>query len=268
MIGVLSVQFKPVIGNKEANLQKVYEFIEENSDKKLDLVVLPEFFSTGIDSKAFVEQPEDIDGGDVIEFMCKTAKRFNTNIVSGTVIVQDNGKRYNTCFVINREGKVVATYRKIHLYNYFGGNEGSYTTAGDKTLVVDMDFGKLGISVCFDIKFPMHYRKLIQQGAEIIVSPSAWIALNSLSDKQKEDYITTWRAMNICRATENLVYFVTANQSGVVNNALFAVGNSMICAPMGEVLENAGNEDKAIYHEAGFEIVRNYKKTVPVAQMQ
>lgn len=268
MAGILSVQFNPVIGNKEANLQKVYELIEKNSDKELDLIVLPEFFSTGIDDNAFITNPEAPDGGDVVEFMQQTAKRFNTNIVCGSVIIQEGANRYNTSFVINREGRVIAQYRKIHLFNYFGGNEGSYITPGDKTLVVDLDFGKVGVSMCFDIKFPMLYRELIKQGAEIIVSPSAWSALTSLSDKEKDDFAATWRAMNVCRAAESLVYFVTANLTGNANKFLYSIGNSMICAPMGEIIENAGTDENSIYAEADLSLVRKLKTTVPVAEMK
>lgn len=266
-VGILSVQFNPVIGDKKANLQKAFDIIKQYCDKKLDLVVLPEFFSTGIDDNAFINKPEAKDGGEVIEFMRETAKRFNTNIVCGSVIIEDEGKRYNSAFVVDRYGNVVGEYRKIHLFNYFGGNEGTYICPGERPFVAELDFGRVGVSMCFDIKFPMLYKKLIQMGAEIIVSPSAWSNLTSLPDKQKDDFLTTWKAMNICRATESLVYFVTANLSGNANKFLYSVGNSMICAPMGEVVQNAGMGDKGIYTEADLALVRNFKGSVPVAMI-
>lgn len=268
MAGILSVQFSPKIGDKKANLNKVFEIIEQHCDKKLDLVVLPEFFSTGIDDNAFINNPENRDGGEVIEFMKETAKRFNTNIVCGSVIIEDGGKRYNTAFVVDRNGNVVGEYRKIHLFGYFGGNEDTYITPGEKPFVVELDFARVGVSMCFDIKFPMLYRKLIKMGAEIIVSPSAWSTLTSLTDKEKEDFALTWRSMNICRAAESLVYFVTANLNGNVNKFLYSIGNSMICAPMGEVLQNAFEDDKGIYHDVDLSVVRNFKGSVPVAMLE
>lgn len=265
--GILSVQFNAKVGDKKGNLQKAYDLISQYCDKQLDLVVLPEFFSTGIDDKAFINSPEDRNGGEVIEFMKETAKRFHTNIVCGSVIIEDNGKRYNTAFVIDREGNVVGEYRKIHLFNYFGGNEGTYICPGDRPVVIELDFARVGLSMCFDIKFPMLYKQLIKMGAEIIVSPSAWCGLTSMSDKDKEDFVTTWRAMNICRAAESLVYFVTSNLSGNANDFLYCTGNSMICGPMGEVLQNAGTSDNAVYAEADLALVRNFKGTVPVAMI-
>ena len=135
-------------------------------------------------------------------------------------------------------------------------------------MVVDLDCAKVGISMCFDIKFPMLYRKLIQKGAEIIVSPSAWSTLTSLSEKEKQDFTTTWQAMNICRATESLVYFVSANLTGNANKYLYSIGNSMICAPLGEVVANAGMGDNAIYADLDLSLVRKFKTTVPVAEME
>lgn len=96
--------------------------------------------------------------------MRETAKRFNTNIVCGSVIIEDEGKRYNSAFVVDRYGNVVGEYRKIHLFNYFGGNEGTYICPGERPFVAELDFGKVGVSMCFDIKFPMLLQKINSNG--------------------------------------------------------------------------------------------------------
>ena len=121
MTGILNIQINPIIGNKDANLRKIDYFIKKNSDKKLDLVVLPEFFSTGIDHDSFINLPEPEDGGDTIRYVCELAKKYNTNIIAGSVIEGVNGNLYNTSFIIDRNGIIVNKYRKIHLYNYMGG---------------------------------------------------------------------------------------------------------------------------------------------------
>jgi predicted amidohydrolase len=126
MAGILNIQIKPTIGDKEINLKKVEHFMKKHSDKKLDLVVFPEFFSTGVNGKAFDEVPEDENGGETIARVKELAKKFNTNIVAGSVIERVGDKSYNTCFVIDRKGEVVGKYRKIHLYNYMGGTEGEH----------------------------------------------------------------------------------------------------------------------------------------------
>lgn len=266
--GILTIQFNPTLGDKSRNLGKVKDIISQYCDKQLDLVVVPEFFSTGISHEAFIGAPENKEGGVVVEALSQMAKRYNTNIVCGSVIVKDGENLYNTSFVINREGKIVGEYRKIHLFKFFGGCEHTYITAGENPLVVELDFARVGVSLCFDIKYPMLYRKLIQRGAEIIVSPSAWCNLTSVSEKDKNDFATTWRAMNICRAAESLVYFVTSDLTGVVDKMLYSVGHSMIVNPMGTVEVDGGIEEGGFYKEIDLAMVRDLKGTVPVALLE
>lgn len=264
---ILSVQYNPILGDKNGNLDKAEDIIRQYCDNDLDLVVLPEFFSTGVCDEAFINAPENENGGDVIKEVKNFAKRYNTNIVAGTVITLVNGKRYNTSFAINRDGEVVAKYNKIHLYNFAGGNEDKYITPGNEIVVADFDFAKVGMSICFDIKFPMHFKKLIQNGAEIIASPSAWCTLSAFSEKIKSDFVKTWQGMNMCRAAETLTYFITADLVGLADKNLYAVGNSMICDPLGTVVSGADTYESGVYGEIDLSIVRDFKKLYPVAEM-
>lgn len=265
MAGILNIQFTPKAGDKEANLNRVLDFIDKNSSNKLDLVIVPEFFSTSIDDNSMLNAPENEEGGRVTEFFADTAKKYNTNIICGSVIEKSGEKLYNTSFVLNRNGEITGKYRKIHLFNYFGGNEGTYTTPGDTPLVIELDFARVGVSLCFDIKFPVLYRELIKQGAEIIVSPSAWSIPKKAPAKEKEIFQHTWQAMNICRAAESLVYFVTSNLTGSTNPYLESIGNSMITGPMGEVISNLEKEEAAAFVDLDMKIVRELKGKVPVA---
>ncbi len=266
MAGILNIQLEPILGDKEKNIQKVSNFIEKYSDKKLDLIVLSEFFSTGVHQESFVNVPEDTKGGIVVEKLSEIAKKYRTNIVCGTVIEKDGDKLYNTSFVLDRNGKIVGKYRKIHLFKFFGGNEDKYTTPGNlPPLVVELDFAKVGVSVCFDIKYPLLYKSLIKMGAEIIVSPSAWIKLTSLTSKEKEDMTQCWRSLNITRASESLVYFVTSNLAGRPSEALYSIGNSMITNPFGIVESLQGEKESADYKDIDLKTVRELKHSVPVA---
>lgn len=268
MAGILNIQLNPVLGDKIKNLETVNNYIEQYCDKNLDLVVLPEFFSTGIHHQSFIEAPEDTNGGIVIETLSKTAKKFNTNIVCGTVIENDGGKLYNTSFVLDRNGEIVGKYRKIHLYKFFGGNEHTYIEPGNfPPLVVELDFARVGVSVCFDIKYPLLYKSLIKKGAEIIVSPSAWCILTSFSQKERDDFTKCWHAMNICRAAESLVYFVTSNQAGQPFDYLCTIGNSMITNPLGVVESLQNQEESAEYTDINLQLVRELKGSVPIAMI-
>lgn len=268
MAGVLSIQFEPVLNEPEANLKKVENILTDavsalkNSQKPLDLVVLPEFFITGVSHK-YTENPLPSSGGRPIEFMAEAARKYNVNIAAGTVIIEEEGKLYNTMFVLNRAGETVAKYRKIHLFKYFGGTENEGVTPGNSTVVADLDFAKVGLAICFDIKYPLHYRKLAQQGAEIIVNPAAWAYLKSVKG-QKTQNSTAFEALSIARANENLVYFITANECGEAG-PLGNTGGSKIISPLADILADAKEKEGSIYAEIDLELVRELKKTTPMA---
>lgn len=266
--GILSVQYNPILGDKTGNLEKVEEIIYNNSENTLDLVVLPEFFSTGICDEAFIHSPEDENGGEVIEKIKKIAKRYRTNIIAGTVIRLVDNKRYNTSFAVNRDGEIIAKYDKIHLYNFAGGNEDKYITAGKEIVVADFDFARIGMSICFDIKFPQLFKQLIKQGAEIITAPAGWVTLSAFSEKVKSDFTKTWQGMNMCRASETLTYFVSADLVGPADKNLYCVGNSMICDPMGAIVAGADTYETGIYAEVDLSVVRDFKKLYPIAEME
>lgn len=267
MAGILSIQFEPVLNKIDENLEKVKNIIEnfvsENSKKALDLIVLPEFFTTGVSNK-YVDFPNPEDGGKPVEFIAKLAKKYNTNIIAGTIITKRGKNLYNTMFVLDREGKTTAKYDKIHLFKYFGGTENLKVTPGEnEPVVAELDFAKIGLAICFDIKYPLHYKKLAQKGAEIIVNPAAWAYLKSIKG-QKEQNIRIFRALNIARATENLVYFVSSNESGNAD-PLGNTGHSMIVSPMADILAEGAEVDEAIYTDIDLELVRTLKISTPVA---
>ncbi len=269
MAGILNIQIKPALGKKEVNLKKVEHYLRKSSENTLDLVVLPEFFSTGIDHEIFKNSPEDETGGETIERISKLAKEFNTNIVAGTVIEKSENKLYNTSFIINRKGETVGKYRKIHLFNYMGGTEGDIITPGDKPLVVDLDFAKVGVGICYDIRYPNYYRELAKQGAEIIVLPTAWVVPNEVynSDVSLKYAQDMWIAMNRTRAFDNLVYTITCNQTKECNDKVCAIGNSLIISPTTAVLANGKDEQGATFADIDLEIVKYYKSIYPIAEI-
>lgn len=269
MAGILCIQTNPIVGNKTLNLEKIEYYIEENSDKKLDLVVLPEFFPTGISDKHFKDFPENDKGGQTIEFIKKLAVKYKTNIVAGTVIEKVDEKYYNTSFAINRAGEIVGKYRKIHLYNFMGGNEGSLITAGEKEIVIDFDFGKVGLAICYDIRYPLHFKKLVQMGAQLIVCPTAWVIPNEVYDnnemlKYAQDM---WISMIRTRAYDNMVYFAVCNQTQKANNNQSTIGTSLIISPTAEILANAGNSESAIYSDIELRTVDFLKSVYPISSI-
>ena len=269
MIGILNIQVNPTFGKLDVNLKKIEHFIKKFSDKKIDLVVLPEFFSTGNDYDNYAQIAVDENGGETIDFIKELSKKYNTNIVAGSVIEKSGINYYNTTFVINRNGETVEKYRKIHLFDYMGGNEREIFTPGEEIKTAKLDFGKIGIAISHDLRFPLQYKNLSKAGADIIVQPSSWVIpneiykeINSLKYAQE-----MWEAINRTRAYDNQVYLVTSNQTKSAGKDSSALGTSLIIAPTSEILANAKNDQCAVYAEIDIQLVKYYKSICPIAQM-
>ena len=254
-VNILSIQIQPKIGYQQKNLQKIREFIEKYADTSLDLVVLPEFFNSGVSVPEFKKMAQKQFNDEVVEYLGLLAKKHNTYILAGSIMEQENGRMYNTSRLLNRNGEQISKYRKIHLFDSFGGTENEYCTAGDEIVVAQTDFGKVGISVCFDIRFPKHFLNLVKNGAELILEPAAWCAPNELVEQMQSQ----WVVLNRARAVDNLVYFVSSNLCGKVDSTFSACGHSMIVSPDGEVLAEADNEENAIFATIDLDYVRQLR---------
>lgn len=139
------------------------------------------------------------------------------------------------------------------MFDYFGGNEGANITPGNDLVVLGSDIGKIGMSTCFDIRFPLHFNKLMKKGAEIFVCPSAWAL----------DWILEWELCNQSLALDNVAYFVSSCLCG--ESFYKHAGNSMIVEPSGKIVARAGLEEGAVFAQIDLEKVRETREIFPVA---
>ena len=251
MQNILSIQICPELGRKQENYKKIETIISSFSNNKIDLILMPEFFSTGIDDKVLKTLAEEETNSETLEFFSNVARKYNTNIVPGTIIEKENEKLYNTSYFINRKGQITGKYRKINLFNYFGGSEGDTITPGEKIVVVNSDIGKIGMSICFDIRFPLHYNKLLKAGAEIIICPAAW----SLEGSEE------WDLCNRSIALNNTSYVISSCLCG--STMYDHSGNSMIVDPFGKIVTKANRSECGILAEIDVNKVKELRKNFP-----
>ena len=217
-------QFKSELGAVEENFKTAARLIE--AARASDVILLPELWSTGYYPTP-VEKFADKGGERTKEFICSAARKFSVNIIGGSVIVDSGGKIFNRCMVANRNGEIVASYDKAHLFSF--ANEGDVFSAGDKISVVELDGVKCGVAICYDLRFPEFIRKIALAGAEIIFIPAAW-SLKRLMPRQ---------VLTKARAIENQIFVVFANSSGF----------SEIVNPLGEVVAIAERGEKILSAE-------------------
>lgn len=253
-INVLAIQMCSKIADKWDNFSRIAELIEKNIKKGTDVVVLPEVWPVGWKPSAFLNSAEDIENSETIEFLSELAQKFNTNIIGGSFINKQGGKYYNTCPVINQEGKLIATYDKMHLFSYFGCDEGKYIENGKTPVLVDINGVKIGLSICYDIRFPEIYRAYRKAGADLLINVAAWGA-------NKE---TQWDAMTRARAAENQCYFVAVDQCGLIENDEWNLGHSRIIDYNGKIISEIENSEGAIFAELEFKEMYEFRKNCTV----
>jgi nitrilase len=219
-----------------ANLNEAARHIGKAAANGARLVVLPENFAIMAQQDADRLAVAERDGhGPIQEFLAAQARTHGVWLVGGTIPLKasDPNRVRAACLLFNDHGERVARYDKIHLFdvrldNGELYNESAAIEPGDTPVVVGTPFGKLGLAVCYDLRFPELFRQLLEQGAELFVVPSAFTVRTGRAH---------WEVLVRARAVENLAYVIAAAQGGYHLNGRETYGDSMIVNPWGEVLD-------------------------------
>jgi deaminated glutathione amidase len=218
------------------NLEAAGKLLREAKDLGADIACLPENFSfIGLKDADKLKVAETDGQGPIQEFLSDTARQLNLWILGGTTVIKgDSPSRVaNTSLLIDADGKQVARYDKIHLFDVTipGRNESylesTHVTPGRDVVLADTPVGKLGLSVCYDMRFPELYRDLVSQGAEWLSMPAAFTVPTGRAH---------WETLLRARAIENLCYVVAPAQSGTHTSGRETYGDTMIVDYWGQVL--------------------------------
>jgi len=224
--------------NVGANLLEAERLIEEAVSQQARLVVLPENFALmGKTETDKVEAREADNNGPIQSFLAEQASRHGIWLVGGTIpmVASDENKVRATCLVFDDTGKQVARYDKIHLFDVeLVDSDEQYTESetiepGDKVVVIDSPFGRMGVAVCYDLRFPELFRQQLEDGMEILVLPSAFTAITGRAH---------WEVLVRARAIENLCYVIAPDQGGYHLSGRETYGHSMIVDPWGTVMNS------------------------------
>jgi len=246
LVKAASVQFNIKLGELDANRQHVHSALARLADEGVELVVLPEMWGTGFAYRELNELATRT--GDLVEELGALSAKYGM-VVVGSLPEPHEDKVYNTAYVLDR-GKMRGKYRKIHLFSLM--QEDRSFDSGCSSLLVDTSVGKLGVFICYDLRFPELARRLAVEGAEILVVPGEW-------PKPREEH---WRTLLRARAIENQLFLVSANCCGQVGKLDF-FGMSMIIGPKGEVLAEAGYEPQDITATLDFALMEEWRGQIP-----
>jgi nitrilase len=249
--------------NVGANLLEAERLIESAARQEARLVVLPENFALmGMSEKDKLDVAEDDGQGPIQDFLSRTAERLKVWLVGGTMPIKaGSGKVRASSLVFDDKGVRVGRYDKIHLFDVDvpGTNEtyreSATIDAGEDSLVIDSPFGRLGVAICYDLRFPEQFRQMGETGLDVLVIPAAFTAQTGAAH---------WDLLVRSRSVENLCYTVAANQGGFHVNGRETYGHSMIVDPWGKTLASLASGAGVVTAEINRERLEKVRTAFPV----
>ncbi|SCG85369.1 carbon-nitrogen hydrolase family protein [Methanobacterium congolense] len=251
-----------VVDNKETNVKKAVDMIESAARNDADLILLPEMFNCPYDNSKFREYAESAEDSATLEMISETARNSGVYVVAGSIPELDDGKLYNSSFIFNRDGEVMDVHRKMHLFDIHVPGEISFResetlTAGDKVTVVETDLCRIGVVICYDIRFPELSRLMVDKGVELILVPGAFNMTTGPAH---------WETLMRVRAVDNQVYLAAASPARNHELSYIAYGHSMVVDPWGEVLSQAGASEEIIYAEVNSSRIIDVRNQLPLLE--
>lgn len=249
-----------VIDNKDSNIKNALDMIKTAALTKSDLVILPEMFNCPYDNDKFTEYAEEKKNSKTLKSISKAAKDLNIYIIAGSIPELDGDKLYNSSFIFNRNGDIIGSHRKMHLFDIdipekIRFKESETLSAGNQITVIDTELCKIGVAICYDIRFPELSRLMALKGAELIVIPGAFNMTTGPAH---------WETLIRGRAIDNQLYVAAVSPARNEKLSYVAYGNSMVADPWGKVLARAGEKEEVIYADINLSRVKEIREELPL----
>jgi predicted amidohydrolase len=239
--------------DKEANLSAALRLMDEAAKGGAEFIVMPEtsLYATAESSTVLAAIAEPLDGP-FITAIAKRAAELSIGAMIGTIEKNSDGLPFNASIAIDRTGAIAGTYHKVHLYDALGYVESDGIQPGELTRPFILEYGDLhvGVFTCYDLRFPESARRVMDEGANVLLLPAMWAAGPGKVD--------TWTTLVRARAIENTTYIVSANQTGPL-----ATGHSLIVDPTGAIIADAGEEPGVIFADIDATRVDEVRVGVP-----
>lgn len=252
-------------GVLENNLKQAEHYIKMAKKDKAEMVVLPENWLTlGLNEDEAFSVREVFQEGPIQEQLSIWAKTIGIWIVAGTLPLSIAGSKKVTasCLVYGDLGEIKARYDKMHLFDVTVNQKESYQESeriegGQAITVFDSPIGRVGLAICYDLRFPEHFRNLLDKNAEILMVPSAFTVPTGQLH---------WEILNRVRAVENLCYVVAVNQVGKRSNGLGTYGHSMVVDPWGEIIAELQDQSGLLFADINLNYLNQIRERFPAIE--
>lgn len=258
-IKIAAIQMSTV-ADKMENVRTVKTYLEKIKDENPDFVILPEMFCCPYQTENFPIYAEK-EGGPVWQQLSGYAKQYGIYLIGGSMPEKDaEGNVYNTSYIFDREGKQIGKHRKVHLFDIDvkGGQtfkESDTLTAGDSDTVFDTEFGKIGVMLCFDIRFPELSRMMVNDGAKVIFVPAAFNMTTGPAH---------WELSFRTRALDNQIYMVGCAPARDVSAGYISWGHSIVTDPWGRVIGMLDENEGILLAELDMDYEEQVREELPL----
>ena len=258
-IKIAAIQM-PTVADKMENVRTVKTYLEKIKDENPDFVILPEMFCCPYQTENFPIYAEK-EGGPVWQQLSGYAKQYGIYLIGGSMPEKDaEGNVYNTSYIFDREGKQIGKHRKVHLFDIDvkGGQtfkESDTLTAGDSDTVFDTEFGKIGVMLCFDIRFPELSRMMVNDGATVIFVPAAFNMTTGPAH---------WELSFRTRALDNQIYMVGCAPARDVSAGYISWGHSIVTDPWGRVTGMLDENEGILLAELDMDYEEQVREELPL----
>lgn len=239
------------LGKTERNLAKAESMVAKAAENGADVILLPELWSTGYDLENAAKHASGLDSG-IFRETAQMAANFRINVV-GSCLSQYSADNYgNTAVWFSSDGSILADYTKIHLFRLM--QEEQYLEPGNRLSVANTPFGRVGLAICYDLRFPELFRSYaLSHEAVMIFLPAEW----------PNPRFNHWRTLLKARAIENQYYIIACNRVGESKGISF-FGHSMIADPWGDIVLEGKEEEALLSAVIDLERVKEVRRKIPV----
>ena len=239
-----------VVESKAQNIEHALSMISEAASQS-DMVILPEMWNCPYQTKLFPEYAEEKENSPTLDAISRAAMRENIYIVAGSIPERYEGRIYNSSFIFNPLGEILDVHRKVHLFDIdvpgkISFKESETLTAGNQITVVDTPLCRIGICICYDIRFSELLRLMALEGAQIIIVPGAFNMTTGPAH---------WKPLIQVRAMDNQVFIAANSPARDYDASYVAYGHSMVTDPWGSIIKEAGAVEEIIYAKIELDLI-------------
>lgn len=248
-----------VTENKDKNLAKAEAMVREAALRGGQVISLPEIFNCPYANKYFREYAED-ESGPTVRLLSSLAKELSVYLIGGSIPEIDEDLVYNTCYAFDREGNLIGKHRKVHLFDIdlkegISMKESDTLSAGDQMTVIDTEYARIGVAICYDVRFPELIRDMTLAGAKLIVLPAAFTAATGAAH---------WDITMRTRAVDNQIYLAAVSPARDQEGHYQAFGHSCIVTPWGDFCAKTDHRESIIYGGIDLDYIDAIRSQLPL----